>query len=194
MKYEFKENLDGSCELFEALTAINHAKNFLGNKTGIFLMTIFPNDGKSRPSMAHMMKRRRRTALFPRELWIDCLTSSTAHRALRPDGKKFSRDPNMELCVRRVSGPSDARSEQQEYKKPEPSYDLSSSSSHKKQDHQDEEQAQPGYRMRRPAPPSVKQERKVNLFSKIPVTVMFYATYGNRKSAGKHPGPGNQDR
>ena len=67
---------------------------------------------------------------------------------------------------------------QKEYKKPEPSYDLPSSSSCKKQDHQDEEKAQPVYRVRRPAPPSIEQDRKTDPFSKIPVTFMFHATYG----------------
>ena len=63
-------------------------------------------------------------------------------------------------------------------KKPEPSYDLPSSSSYKKQGHQDEETAQPGYRMR--APPSIEQDRKIDPFSKIPVTFMLHATYGTQ--------------
>ena len=52
MKQEFKLNLDGSFKLFEALTPITRAKNFLGNKPGKFLMTMFPNYGKSRFEVA----------------------------------------------------------------------------------------------------------------------------------------------
>ena len=162
VKHEFNLNLDGSCEPFEALTSITHAKNFL---------TMFPNYGKPRFEIAFVYtsfdgtceERQKKNNVVPRERWIDCLTSHTAHRAPRPDR------------IHRTLW-----SQQQEYRKPEPSYDLPSSSSHKKQDHQDEEPAQPGYRMRQPAPPSIEQERKINPFLKIPVTFMFHATYGNQ--------------
>ena len=38
-------------------------------------------------------------------------------------------------------------------------------------------EAQPKYRMRRPASPSVAEERKIKPFSKKPITFMFHATY-----------------
>ena len=34
--------------------------------------------------------------------------------------------------------------------------------------------------MRRPAPPSVEEERKIKPFSKKPITFMFHATYGSQ--------------
>ena len=47
MKRAIRINLDGSCELYEALCTIAHARNFLGNKPGVFLMTMLPLFGKS---------------------------------------------------------------------------------------------------------------------------------------------------
>ena len=46
--------------------------------------------------------------------------------------------------------------------------------------HGDEGAAQPKYRMRRPAPPSVEEERMIKPFSKKPITFMFHATYGSQ--------------
>ena len=34
--------------------------------------------------------------------------------------------------------------------------------------------------MRRPAPPSIEEERKIKPFAKKPITFMFHATYGNQ--------------
>ena len=71
-------------------------------------MTMFPNYGKSRIEIAFVHpsfdgtyeERRKKNNIVPRERWIDCLTFNTAHGALRPDGKTFSKDPEMELSVR----------------------------------------------------------------------------------------------
>ena len=92
MKKRTELNLDGSCELFEALTSITHAKNFLRNKPGIFLMTMFPNYGKSSFEVAFVFpsfdgtyeERQKKKTIVPRGRWIDCLTSTVAHRAIRP--------------------------------------------------------------------------------------------------------------
>ena len=78
----------------------------------------------------------------------------------------------------------------QEQKEPhydEPDYDLPTESippsprpSRSEAPHGDESTAQPKYRMRRPAPPSAEEERKIKPFSKKPITFMFHATYGNQ--------------
>ena len=38
---------DGSVELYDALTCITHARNFIGNKPGLLLMVMFASYGKS---------------------------------------------------------------------------------------------------------------------------------------------------
>ena len=43
---------DGSVELYDALTCITHARNFMGNKPGLLLMAMFPSYGKSRFEIA----------------------------------------------------------------------------------------------------------------------------------------------
>ena len=121
--------------------------------------------------------------------------------ALRPDGNEFYVDPEMEFYVRCNSGHTrqveiqsfgrPLYSEQQQQKEPhhdEPDYDLPTESippspSRSEAPHEDEGTAQPKYRMRRPAPPSIKEERKIKPFAKKPITFMFHATYGNQFSA-----------
>ena len=44
--------------------------------------------------------------------------------------------------------------------------------------HEDEGTAQAKSRMRRPAPQSIEEERKIKSFAKKPITFMFHATYG----------------
>ena len=51
-------------------------------------------------------EREARNAIVPRDRWIDNLTSQAAFHALRPDGKSFYNDDNMELYVRCISGHS----------------------------------------------------------------------------------------
>ena len=46
--------------------------------------------------------------------------------------------------------------------------------------HEDESTAQPKHRMRRPAPPSIEEGRKIEPFAKKPITFMFHATYGSQ--------------
>ena len=130
---------------------------------------------------------------------IDGSTSSVpdAQSALRPDGKDFYVDPEMEFYVRCNSGHTrqvDIQSfgrplfsEQKEPHYDEPDYDLPMESippsphpSRSEAPHGDESTAQPKYRMRRPAPPSVEEERKIKPFSKKPITFMFHATYGSQ--------------
>ena len=43
---------DGSVELYDALTWLTHARNFMGNKPGLLLMAMFPNYGKARFEIA----------------------------------------------------------------------------------------------------------------------------------------------
>ena len=69
----------------------------------------------------------------------------------------------------------------------EPDYDLPTESippsphpSRSDAPHEDEGTAQPKYRMRRPAPPSIEEGRKIKPFAKKPITFMFHATYGNQ--------------
>ena len=95
--------VDGSCELYEALCTITHARNFLGTIPGIFLMTMLPSFGKSRFEIAFVNPKfdgsyKEREA--SRDRWIDNLTSQAAFHALGPDGKSFFTDDEMELCVR----------------------------------------------------------------------------------------------
>ena len=104
-------NIDGSCELYEALCAITRARNFLGTIPGIFLMTMLPS---SRFEIAFVhpksdgsyQAREARNAIVSRNRWIDNLTSQAAFDAVRPDGKSFFNDDNMDLYVRCNSGHS----------------------------------------------------------------------------------------
>ena len=112
--------------------------------------------------------------------------STTSHRrqhALRPDG---TADKEMELYVRCCSGhsrPVEIESIQQQ----EPDYDLPSSTLHERthpsrsnKQHADHGTTQPKCGMRRPAPESVEQERKIKPFDKKPITFMFHATYNDQ--------------
>ena len=103
---------DGSVELYDALTCITHARNFIGNTPGLLLMTMFPSYGKSRFEIAFVFpsvdgpykERKARGEIVPRSRWIDKLTTRSAQNALRPDGKEFYVDPEMEFYVRCNSG------------------------------------------------------------------------------------------
>ena len=105
-------SIDGPCELYGALCAITHARTFLG--TMPVLMTMLPSFGKSRFEIAFVcpkfdgsyQEREARNAMVPRNRWVENLTSQAALHALRPDGKSFFNDDNMELCVRCNSGHS----------------------------------------------------------------------------------------
>ena len=85
--------IDGSCELYEALCAITHARNFLGTIPGIFLMTMLPSFGKSSLT-DHAKNGKQGTRLSPE---IDGLKTSHPKHALRPDSKSFYNDADMEL-------------------------------------------------------------------------------------------------
>ena len=197
---------DGSVELYDALTCITHARNFLGNKPGLLLMAMFPNYGKSRFEIAFVYpsvdgpykERKARGEIVPRNRWIKKLTTRSAYDALRPNGKEFLNDPDMEFYVRCNSGHTrqvDLQSfgrplyseQQSEPRQEEPDYDLPTESippsphpSRSDAPHEDEGTAQAKYRMRRPAPPSIEEERKIKPFAKKPITFMFHATYGNQ--------------
>ena len=103
---------DGSVELYDALTCITHARNFIGNKPGLLLMAMFPSYGKSRFEIAFVFpsvdgsynERKARGEIVPRNPWIDKLTTRSAQNALRPDGKEFYNNPEMEFYVRCNSG------------------------------------------------------------------------------------------
>ena len=82
---------DGSVELYDALSCITHARNFIGNKPGLLLMAMFPNYGKSRFEIAFVYpsvdgpynERKARGEIVPRNRWIDKLTTRSAYDALR---------------------------------------------------------------------------------------------------------------
>ena len=96
---------DGCVELYDALTCIAHARNLMGNKPGLLLMAMFPNYGKARFQIAFVYpsvdgsynERKARGDIVPRNRWIDNLTSRSAYDALRPNGKEFLNDPDMEF-------------------------------------------------------------------------------------------------
>ena len=192
---------DGPVELYDALTCITHARNFIGNKPGLLLMAMFPSYGKSRFEIAFVFpsvdgsynERRARGEIVPRNRWIDKLTARSAQNALRPDGKEFYVDPEMEFYVRCNSGhtrdpilwttPEQQKGPQHDepdYDHPTKSIPPSSHPSRSEAPREDESTAQPKHRMRRPAPPSIEEERKIKPFAKKPITFMFHATYGNQ--------------
>ena len=77
--------------------------------------------------------------------------------------------------------------QQREPQYDEPDYDLPTESippsphpSRSEAPHEDEGAAQPKHRMRRPAPPSIEEERILKPFAKKPITFMFHATYGSQ--------------
>ena len=200
---------DGSVELYDALTCITHARNFIGNKPGLLLMAMFPSYGKSRFEIAFVFpsvdgtysERKARGEIVPRNRWIDKLNTRSAQNALRPDGKDFYVDPEMEFYVRCNSGhtrqveiQSFGRPLYPEQKEPhydEPDYDLPTESippsphpSRSEASHGGESTAQPKYRMRRPAPPSIEEERKIKPFSKKPITFMFPASWSTGSNLG----------
>ena len=188
---------DGSVQLYDALTCITHARNFIGNKPGLLLMAMFPSYGKSRFEKAFVLpsvdgsykERKARGEIVPRNRWIEKLNTRSAQDALRPDGKEFYVDPEMEFYVRCNSGHTrqveiqsfgrPLYSEQQrEPQYDEPDYDLPTESippsphpSRSEAPHEDEGTAQPKHRMRRPAPPSIEEERKIKPFAKKPIHV-----------------------
>ena len=112
MRRQIRINLDGSCELYEALCTITHARHFLGNIPGVFLMTMLPIFGKSRFEIAFVYpkfdgackEREARNEIVPRDRWIDSIASQAAFHARRPDGEAFSNDNGMEVYVRCNSG------------------------------------------------------------------------------------------
>ena len=97
---------DGSVELYDALTCITHARDFIGNKPGLLLMAMFPSYGKSRFEIAFVFpsvdgpykERKARGEIVPRNRWIDKLTTRSAQNALRPDGKELYVNPEMVPC------------------------------------------------------------------------------------------------
>ena len=178
-------------------------------------MAMFPSYGKSRFEIAFVYpsvdgsynERKARGEIVPRNRWIDKLTTRSAQNALRPNGKEFYNDPEMEFYVRCNSGHTrqveiqsfgrPLYSEQQrEPQHDEPDYDLPTESippsphpSRSEAPHEDEGTAQPKRRMRRPAPPSIEEERKIKPFAKKPITFMFHATYGNQLYSIMEHGP-----
>ena len=141
-------------------------------------------------------ERKARGDIVPRNRWIDNLNSRSAYDALRPSGKEFLNDPDMEFYVRCNSGHTrqvDLQSfgrplyseQKSEPRQEEPGYDLPTESippsphpSRSDAPHEDEGTAQAKSRMRRPAPQSIEEERKIKPFAKKPITFMFHATYG----------------
>ena len=136
--------------------------------------------------------------IVPRNRWIDNLTSRSAYDALRPDGRGFLNDPEMEFYVRCNSGhtrqvdlqyfgrplwpgqKSEPRQEEPDYDLPTESIPPSPHPSRSDAPHEDEGAAQAKSRMRRPAPPSIEDERKIKPFAKKPITFMFHATHGDQ--------------
>ena len=79
------------------------------------------------------------------------------------------------LCSEQKSGP---RQEEPDYDLPTESIPPSPHPSRPDAPHEDEGTAQAKSRMRRPAPQSIEEERKIKPFAKKPITFMFHATYG----------------
>ena len=75
---------------------------------------------------------------------------------------------------------SEPRQEKPDYDLPTESIPPSPHPSRSDAPHEDEGTAQAKYRMRRPAPPSIEEERKIKPFAKKPITSMFHATYGEQ--------------
>ena len=148
---------DGPVELYDALTCVTHARNFIGNKPRLLLMAMFPSYGKSRfeiafvfPSVDGPYKERKARG----EKLFQGIDGS-------PDGKEFHVDPEMEFYVRCNSGHTrqveiqsfgrPLYSEQQkEPQHDEPDYDLPTESippsphpSRSEAPHEDEGTAQP---------------------------------------------------
>ena len=75
-------------------------------------MAMFPNYGKARFEIAFVYpsvdgsynERKARGDIVPRNRWIDNLNSRSAYDALRPNGKEFLNNPDMEFYVRCNSG------------------------------------------------------------------------------------------
>ena len=190
-------NPDGSVEPYDALGCITHARNFMGNKPGLFLMTMFPDYGKARfeiafvyPSVDGSYKERKdKGCIVPKNRWIDNLTSRSAYDARRPDGRGFLNDPEMEFYVRCNSGHTrqvdlqyfgrplwpgqkrEPRQEEPDYNLPTESISPSPHPSRSGAPHEDEGTAQAKSRVRRPAPPSIEEGERSS---------MFHATYGDQ--------------
>ena len=115
-------------------------RDFLGNRPGIFLMTMFLKYGKARlnmarpgsrlqsfshPSMAHTKTLLHQAKSLRR---IENLTKRTAHThtALRADGSEFNECPDMGKYIPRNSGHSKNVNIR---RRNEPTYELLSSSS-----------------------------------------------------------------
>ena len=198
-KYAIKVNRDGSCEFWQVLCAIVHARNFLGVKPGIFLMTVFPTFGKTRFEVAFVYprfdgtyeERQAKNEIVPRGRWLDSLTSTSAYNALRHDGTSFFNDKDMEMYVRCIGGHSRSVElesigrplweDQQKHEWEEPSYELPGSSKYYENvDDDDEEDDQTYHTPHRSKPSSYEKEYNIVPFSKKPVTFMFHSTYGNQ--------------
>ena len=143
-------------------------------------------------------ERKDKGCIVPRNRWIDNLTSRSAYDALRPDdGRGFLNDSEMEFYVRCNSGhtrqvdlqyfgrplwpgqKSGPRQEEPDYDLPTESIPPSPHPLRSDAPHEDEGTAQAKSRVRRPAPPSIEEERKIKPFAKKPITFMFHATYGD---------------
>ena len=83
-------------------------------------------------------------------------------------------------CTPSRSNPLDDPYDEPDYDLPTESIPPSPRPSRSEAPHEDEGTAQPKYRMRRPAPPSIEEERKIKPFAKKPITFMSHATYGNQ--------------
>ena len=184
-KRQVDMGLDGSVELYDALTCVTHARNYMGNKTGLLLMAMLPNHGKARFEIAFVHpsvdgsyhERKARGDIVPRNRWIDNLTSRSAYDALRPNGKEFLNDPGMEFYVRCNSGhtrqvdlqsfgrplyseqKSEPRQEELDYDVLTASIPPSPHPSRSDAPHEDEGTAQAKSGTRRPAPQSIEEEK-----------------------------------
>ena len=177
--------------------ADNSLKDKEAGSGSALLMAMFPNYGKARFEIAFVCpsvdgsynERKARGDIVPRNRWIDNLNSRSAYDAPRPNGKEFFYVRCNSGHTRQVDLQSFGRplySEQKsEPRQEEPDYDLPTESippsphpSRSDAPHEDEGTAQAKSRMRRPAPQSVEEERKIKAFAKKPITFVFRATYG----------------
>ena len=209
-------NLDGSAEFWEVLMQIVHAKNFLGVRPGIFLMTVFPTFGKSRFEIAFVYPKfdgtyEERAAIHeivPKHRWISNPADKAAASALKPDGQEYYHDKSMEMYIRCIAGHSrhveiDSigkplyQGHQKEQHWPEPDRDLPRSYENVDADEDDEQdphrRKQSGKSSHEKRTPSPK---KIVPFEEYPLMFAFHATYADQLEKIQHHGlmPGKESR
>ena len=209
-------NRDGSAEFWQVLMQIVHAKNFLGARPGIFLMTVFPTFGKSRFEIAFVYpmfdgsyeEREKKNEIVPPHRWISNPMDKAAGSALRPDGKNYYNDKAMEMYIRCTAGHTRHveiesigkplwKGQKKEQKWPEPAYGHPRSYENVDADEDDEQdqhwnrQSGKSSHEKRPASP-----KRIVPFEDHSVMLAFHVTYANQLEKIQQYGlmPGKESR